>query len=175
MQTPSSTSNERPVQSTGCCPRFDPTPFEDKELVWRDELFVKEHVRSLFHVPLNFGKRVVRATAAIDAAGAQPDVQLMLSDELSPWATDLYVHASKEVPGVTMVKLPGTYLTKVFEGPFSDAPKWIEQMTKYVAARGKQLDKIYLGYTTCPACAKAYGANYVVLFAKLRAGSSAAS
>jgi hypothetical protein len=28
-------------------------------------------------------------------------------------------------------------------------------------------DKIYLGYTACPKCAKAYGKNDVVLFAKL--------
>jgi len=29
------------------------------------------------------------------------------------------------------------------------------------------LDKLYFGYTTCPSCAKAYGKNYVVLFAKV--------
>ena len=34
-------------------------------------------------------------------------------------------------------------------------------------ARGKKLETLYFGYTTCPACAKAYGENYVVLFAKV--------
>jgi hypothetical protein len=29
------------------------------------------------------------------------------------------------------------------------------------------LKKLYFSYTTCPACAKAYGKNYVVLFAQV--------
>jgi hypothetical protein len=37
----------------------------------------------------------------------------------------------------------------------------------FVAARGRKLEKLYFSYTTCPACAKAYGKNYVVLFAKV--------
>jgi len=40
-------------------------------------------------------------------------------------------------------------------------------MEAYVAKKGKQLKKIYFCYTTCPACAKAYGKNYVVLFAQI--------
>lgn len=169
MQTTQLKPAESAVTSTGCCPRFDPEPFQEKELTFQDELFVKEHVRSLFHVPLDMGRRATAANALIEAAGAQPAVPLMLSDEISAWGSDLYVRATKDVPGATMAKLPGTYLTKVFEGPYRDAPKWVEQMTAFVAQRGEQLEKIYFGYTTCPACAKAYGANYVVLFAKLRA------
>lgn len=169
MQTTQSIPTEQAGGSTGCCPRFDPEPFQDEEVVLQDELFVAEHVRSLFHVPMNMGKRVTAANALIDAAGAGPAVPLMLSDEKSAWGSDLYIRVAKEVPGATMAKLPGRYLTKVFEGPFRDAPKWVEQMKTFVAGRGEQLEKIYFAYTTCPACAKAYGKNYVVLFAKLRA------
>jgi hypothetical protein len=167
MQTTQSTPQNAP-EFTGCCPRFDPVPFTDKRFEWHDEPFVKEHVRSLFHVPLNMGKCVLHAKALIDAAGAQPAQQLMLSDENSPWGADLYIRVTKPVPGATMARLPGTYLTRVFEGPFRDAPKWAEQMRSFVAQRDKQLDKLYFAYTTCPACAKAYGKNYVVVFARLR-------
>jgi hypothetical protein len=62
----------------------------------------------------------------------------------------------------------GTFLTKVFEGPFRSAPRWVEQLRDYVATRGMKLEKLYFGYTTCPKCAKAYGKNYVVLFAKVQ-------
>jgi hypothetical protein len=168
MQTATATPPNPPVTTTGCCPRFDPEPFQDKEVVWQDELFVKEHVRSLFHLPLNIRGRMMSAHALIEAAGAQASVPLTLSDETSAWGSDLYIRVSKQVPGATMATLPGKYLTRVFEGPFRDAPKWAEQMTQFVAERGQQLEKIFFAYTTCPACAKAYGANYVVLFAKLR-------
>ena len=93
----------------------------------------------------------------------------MLGEELSAWRSDLYIETTKDVPDAEMVHLSGTYLTKVFEGPFRDAPKWEHEMQRFVAGRGKHADKIYLGYTTCPACAKAYGENYVVLFARTAA------
>ena len=40
-------------------------------------------------------------------------------------------------------------------------------MREYVASRGEKIEKLYFAYTTCPACAKAYGENYVVLFARI--------
>jgi hypothetical protein len=67
-----------------------------------------------------------------------------------------------------MGALSGTFLTKVFEGPFVEAPSWAAQMQAYVAGRGQTIQKLYFGYTTCPKCAKAYGKNYVVLFAKVQ-------
>ncbi len=45
---------------TGCCPRFDPEPWDEKEVTFEDKLFVKDHVTSFFHIPLNFGKVMVR-------------------------------------------------------------------------------------------------------------------
>ena len=40
-------------------------------------------------------------------------------------------------------------------------------MKEYVAGGGCALEKLCFGCTTCPKCAKAYGENYVVLFAKV--------
>ena len=72
------------------------------------------------------------------------------------------------VPGATMERLSGSFLTKVFEGPFHRAGEWARQMEDYVALESRTLEKIYFGYTTCPKCAKAYGKNYVVLFGKVK-------
>jgi hypothetical protein len=66
-----------------------------------------------------------------------------------------------------MATISGTFLTKVFEGPFKNVGKWMREMKEYVASKGKTLKKIYCCYTTCPKCAKAYGKNYVVLFAQV--------
>ena len=40
-------------------------------------------------------------------------------------------------------------------------------MAGYVKAKRRELKKMYFFYTTCPKCAKVYGKNYVVLFAKV--------
>lgn len=66
-----------------------------------------------------------------------------------------------------MVKISGTFLTKVFEGSYQNAGKWAQEMANYVKSKGKALKNLYFSYTTCPNCAKAYGKNYVVLFAEI--------
>ena len=163
--------SEVPVQSTGCCPPFDPTPWQDQEVSWRDKTFVKDHVTCLFHVPVNMGRKIAKDMALIEAAQAASDRPLMLSDDKSPWGADIFIEVKKAVPGATMEQLTGTFLTKVFEGPFRDAGQWADRMQRYVAGKGRKLEKLYFGYTTCPRCAKAYGKNYVVLFAKVDEGA----
>jgi len=71
------------------------------------------------------------------------------------------------VPGAEMVKLSGNFLGKVFEGPYKDAGKWVEELTQFVDSRGQQIRKCYFFYTTCPKCAKHYGKNYVVGFPEI--------
>lgn len=167
MTTTTTTAQSPSVVPTGCCPPFDPAAWQDREVTWRDHPFVKEHVTSFFHVPLNMGRRVLHAKEKIDAAGAAPEHPLMLSDEESLWGADLYIDVTRPVPGAEMAALSGIFLTKVYDGPFSDVPKWAADMTRSVTARGRTLEKLYFAYTTCPRCAKAYGHNYVVLFAKV--------
>lgn len=152
---------------TGCCPRFDSIPWQEKEVTWKDKLFIKDHVTSLFHIPINFGKVVVRNMNIIEKEKAYCPDNLMLSDEKSLWGSDLYFAIDKEVPNVQLEKISGTFLTKVFEGPYQNMGQWIKDMTAYVASKGKEMKKLYFWYTTCPKCAKTYGKNYIVLFAQV--------
>jgi hypothetical protein len=155
------------IKSTGCCEPFDFVPWQDKEVTWKDKVFVKDHVTSLLHIPLNMGKKVVNNMELIEKANARVPQQLMLCDEKSPWGSDIYIDVSKAVPGAKMTTLSGNYLTKVFEGPYNNAGKWAQEMKEYVKSKGQSLNKLYFSYTTCPKCAKAYGKNYVVLFAQI--------
>jgi hypothetical protein len=66
-----------------------------------------------------------------------------------------------------MATISGKFLTKVFEGPYQNAGKWAQEMDIYVKSKGKTMNKLYFSYTTCPKCAKAYGKNFVVLFAQI--------
>ena len=152
---------------TGCCPRFDPEPWDEKEVTFEGKLFVKDHVRSFFHIPLNFGKVMVRNMEMIQRAEALAPEPLLLSDEKSYWGADIYIAVSKEIPDAEMVRISGTFLTKVFEGPYKDAGKWARVMTDYVGNKAKEMEKMYFFYTTCPKCAKVYGKNYTVLLAKV--------
>ncbi|OGY21184.1 MAG: hypothetical protein A2126_02655 [Candidatus Woykebacteria bacterium GWB1_45_5] len=152
---------------TGCCKRFDPAPWQEKEVTWQDKLFLKDHVRSFLHIPLNMDQVMTRDLKLIEDAKAFGSEQLMLSDEKSLWGSDIYISVVKEVPGATMEKISGTFLTKVFEGPFKNIGSWIKEMKAYMSSKGKEIKKLYFGYTTCPACAKAYGKNYVVLLAQV--------
>jgi len=152
---------------TGCCPRFQPEPWDKKEVTFRDKLFVKDRVASFLHIPLNFGKVMVRNMGKIAQAQALAPELMVLSDENSLWGADVYIAVSKDVPGAEMVKLSGTFLTQVFEGPYKNIRQWVKQMTDYVRERGKTLKKLYFFYTTCPKCAKYYGKNYVVLLAQI--------
>jgi hypothetical protein len=157
--------NER--AETGCCPRFDPVPWDDKEVTFENKLFVKDRVRSLLHIPLNFGRVMVRNLERISAADAEADEMLLLSDENSLWGADIYIAVSKEVPGAEMAQISGTFLTRAFEGPYKNVRKWAAEMKTYVASKQKAIEKLYFFYTTCPKCARFYGKNYVVLLAQV--------
>ncbi|OGD85902.1 hypothetical protein A2Z23_02990 [Candidatus Curtissbacteria bacterium RBG_16_39_7] len=161
------TAESQTTKSTGCCEPFDPKPWQDKEITWDNKIFIKDHVTSFLHIPLNMGKKIIKNMGLIEKAQARPTQQLMLTDEKSLWGADIYIDVSKDVPGAEMAKISGTFLTKVFEGPYKNAGKWAQEMKEYVESKGKQLKKLYFSYTTCPACAKAYGKNYVVLFAQI--------
>lgn len=150
---------------TGCCPRFKPELWQEKEVGFKDKLFLKDHVTSVFHIPLNFGKVMERSMAKIEKAGAKAAEQLVLSDETSPWGADVYIAVEKEVPKADMEKISGMFLTKVFEGSYNNMGKYVEEMKAYVHSKGKELKKLFFYYTYCPKCAKAYGKNYIVLLA----------
>lgn len=150
-----------------CCPRFDPKPWDGATLTWEGRRFVRDRVISFLHIPLNFGAVMKRVITAIEAADAMPEYRIILTDENSLWGADVYVEATREVPGANMVAISGTFLSKVFEGPYSNMRAWIEEMKAFVQGKGKDLRKMYFFYTTCPKCAKKYGKNYVAILAQV--------
>jgi hypothetical protein len=156
-----------PVQPTGCCPPFDPAPWDEKEFVWNNKLFVHDHILSFLHMPLTLNGRVRKNGKLIIKAGADIPGYLMLIDENSKWGADIYIEVSKEVPRAKMVAMSGTFQTKVFEGPYKNIGLWAKEMKQYVNSQTKIVKKLYYFYTTCPNCAKVYGKNYVVLFAEI--------
>jgi hypothetical protein len=156
---------------TKCCPKFDPAPWQDKELIWKDKLFVRDTVPQFMHMPLpgSMGKTIGRMWKKIEESGARPEDKdmIMLATETSPWRGVLLINATREVPGAENVRLSGTFATKVFDGPYNAVPKWIKEMEGYLAPKNQTAKNYYFYYTTCPKCAKKYGHNYTVAFAEV--------
>jgi hypothetical protein len=154
---------DQSVNTTGCCPKFDPAGWDDQDLHFRDKTFVRAHTMSAMHIPLNMGRVFSRVQQHADAhAAMDPQHVLVLSRDLSPWAGEHLFAITKDVPEEEVVSLSGDYVTKVFEGPYSDAKDWYEVMKDLARAKGKEPGNVWFFYTTCPKCAKAYGKNYVV-------------
>jgi hypothetical protein len=168
MQTNELPAFDATENETNCCPRFHPEPWDRQELHFDHKPFVKASTIGLFHVPLNMGSVFSHTWKAIKDAHAEDGGFLVLSHDDSAWHAEHLFAVARPVPGAEMVHLSGDFLTKVFEGPYSNAKRWCDEMERYVQEKGKQLDTTYLFYTTCPKCAKHYGKNYVVGVAKVR-------
>jgi hypothetical protein len=152
---------------TGCCPKFDPQPWENKEFVFENKLFARINTINFMHIPLNMGSAITKAWKLIEDSNASTGEYFLLSYDPSPWKGAHYFAVTKDVPGLEMETISGTFLTKVFEGPFKDAKRWVSETEEYVKNQQRELKKLYFFYTTCPKCAKHYGKNYVVAFAQV--------
>ncbi|WP_083099716.1 hydrolase [Pseudophaeobacter leonis] len=163
METNTLPGMDMSCDTTGCCPRFSPEGWDGRQLHFRDKLFVRATTHSLLHIPLDMGKVFTRVQTHIENAGAQdPDSYLVLSRDLSSSEGEHFFAVTSEVPDEKMVRLSGDFITRVFEGPYRKAKDWKHEMEIAVQAAGKTAGRIFMFYTTCPRCSRAYGRNYVI-------------
>jgi hypothetical protein len=152
---------------TGCCPRFQAEKWNERTVNFDDKLFLRDRVKSFMHIPLNYGKVMKRALKKIKEAGAANPEPLVLTHDTSPWRSEIHIAVAKPVSGADMVPIHGTFLTKVFEGPYKDMGKHVKAMAAYVQSKGSKAKDFYFYYAYCPNCAKAYGKNYQVILAEV--------
>lgn len=153
---------------TGCCPRFDPTPWDHQTFILDNMRFAKASTRSFLHMPLNLGKVFTKTQSLIDASKANHESgYLILSQDVSNWKAHHYFRVSKDVAGLKMTSLSGTFMTKVFDSDFKNFPKIINEFKDYIKSEGHIMKDFFIFYTTCPNCAKQYGHNYMVFFGRI--------
>lgn len=155
------------VNETGCCPKFDPIPWDDKIIEWQNKKFIKDHVCTFLFMPMNFGKVMKRLNEKVSAAGAATSDWLCLSDHTSKWNMDVYLAVEKEISDANTILMSGKFYCKVYEGPFKDTGKWHKDFGDNCKAKNYNCAKIYMWYTTCPKCAKVYGKNYTAFLASV--------
>lgn len=161
MKLPKTYTN---VNETGCCAVPNVSEWDKKEFTITDKQFIRMHTKSFLFMPLNMSKVMAAIQKTADDTGASmpPQDVMILSRDLSPWKAEQLYAVSKPVKGADNVKLSGSFLARVFEGPYKDAKRWHTSMQDYAKDKGKTVDKTYFFYTTCPKCAKHYGKNYVI-------------
>ena len=155
------------IPETGCCPKFDPTPWDEQIVEWDNKRFIKDQVLTLFYMPVNFGKVMQRLDEKVQKADAIIPDYLCLSDHTTKWNMDVYLAVDREVPEAENITLSGKYVCKVYEGSYKDTDKWNRDFDAFVKEKGLTVNKWYMWYTTCPKCAKIYEKNYVVIVADI--------
>jgi len=160
------------MEEKECCPKFDPQPWEGITHEWKDKLFLVDSIPQFMHIPLPgyYGKVITRMWNLAKKYEAAPEMKdfMLLSYDPSPWKSLMYLSLTKEIPEEkSVVRITGTFISKVFDGPFQNVPKYLKQTESFLKEQGKTAKKYYFYYTTCPKCAKKYGHNYIVVFAEI--------
>lgn len=156
------------VTDSVCCPKFDPTLWDDKIIGWKDKRFIKDSVFTLFYMPVNFGSVMRKFDKVVTKSGTEmPADGLCLSDHISKWNMDVYLAVEDAIPNAKNVTISGQFYCKVYEGSFSDTGKWCEDFETTIQSKGFKKHRLYMWYTTCPKCAKKYGKNYVAILSHI--------
>lgn len=160
---------DKPITFQEHCPQLNVTLWEEKIHHWKNKLFLRDEVHQFMHMPLNMASVVNSMFTKAEEANALPDTDtsLLLAHDPSPWKSELYLAVTKPVPDGNMTTLSGTFVSKVFDGPYNHVPQWIKAMDSYLASRKQKALKYYFHYAYCPTCAKKYRHNYCISFAQV--------
>ncbi len=154
-----------------CCPVFNAALWDGKTHEWVNKLFIRDAIPEIMHMPIpgTFKKAVTGLWETAQQVHADPPLDdfLMLCYDPSPWKGVVLLSVTKEVPGADHERLTGTFISKVFDGPYSSIPSFIKEMDAYLLVLNKKARQYYFYYTYCPKCAKKYGHNYIVIFAEI--------
>jgi len=156
-----------------CCPKFNPERWDKKTFNWENKLFVKEDLPVFFHIPSSkaIGQKIPKMiNLATNANKLDEDKEetLMLFHDFSAFKSEILISVTGNVPEANNVSLSGTFMSRVYEGEFKAVPKFIKEMNKYLEENGKKAETYYIHYAYCPNCAKKFGNNYMILFAKIK-------
>jgi hypothetical protein len=153
------------------CPVFDVARWNDKVYTWENKMFIRGTMPQVLHFPLpgmikRIMKKLWKQAAEAGAESSQEDF-LMLTYDLSPWLCEFYMTVTRSVPGADNVILSGTYFTKVFDGPFSLVPQYINEMDILLTQKDMLAKKYYFYEAACPLCERKYKEKNIVAFAEI--------
>ena len=154
-----------------CCPKFNPKKWDQKVYHWKKLPFIRESMPTFFHTPFPpmIGKKMIKMMKMVEDAKAGLPLQdwLVLFHDPHAFKSEILMQVKKPINGADNVNLTGTFMSKVFDGPYSDIRKFFKEFDLYIESKGKKAKDYYVHYTYCPECAKKYGHNYMIFFAEV--------
>ena len=163
MKTNALPHYDNSVNTTGCCAKFNTAGWDGVKLQFDEKRFARATTKSLAHIPINMGSVFERVLKNMETAGAfDANNYIVLSRDLSPWKAEHLFAIATPLPQEEAVTLTGNFVTKVFEGSYSNVERWHDEIQRLPSVANGEKAEVYFFYTTCPKCAKAYGENYVV-------------
>ncbi|MDX9929344.1 MAG: hypothetical protein RBS37_05765 [Bacteroidales bacterium] len=157
-------------QDQECCPIFEVERWDKKTFRWENKLFLKETISTFLHIPFPpmIGKKVMKMHVMAEKAEATiPDKSeaLILFRDTSAFKSEIYYAVTKNVDGANNTMISGSFVARVFDGPYNSIPRYIKEMEEYLREGNQEAKDYYVHYAYCPACAKKTGHNYMILFA----------
>lgn len=155
-----------------CCPKFSPEKWDEKTHNWDNKHFIKETIPTLFHMPFPpmIGKKITKMWRLAEESKTAPpnseDVLVLFYDP-NAFRSELYLSVNSNTPKADNVKISGTFISKVFDGPYNAIPKFLKEMDEFLAKKDKKSKKYYVHYAYCPKCAKEHKHNYMIIFAQV--------
>lgn len=101
------------------------------------------------------------------SAGLLKDIPIILSKEEGLFSSTLLISLQREAKDLPIERISGRFISMLFEGKYSETPKWIKAMQEHCQKQGKEIKELLFWYITCPKCAKKYGAAQTVIFARI--------
>lgn len=160
------------TENKECCPQFNPDKWDGKTFNWVNKPFIKESMCTFFHIPFpaTIGKKATRMFNLAETQGkieSDKDSVLLLFHDPSAFKSELYLSVATGVEGAENIQISGTFAARVFSGPYKMVPRFMNQMKSELAANGQKALDFYIHYAYCPECAKKYGNNFMILFARV--------
>ena len=87
------------------------------------------------------GKKITKMWKLIKAAKAEPSNKkdwLVLFHDPHAFKSEIFMSATKKVPNANNTPISGTFISKVFDGPYNAVPKFIKQMNSYLEKKNKK-------------------------------------
>ena len=159
-------------QNQECCPSFDEKKWDKKTFTWDNKLFIKESIPAFFHIPFPpmIGNKITKMFELAEKTDSNiPDKTeaLVLFHDPSAFKSEIFYSVTKEVKDANNTTISGTFITRVFDGPYNAIPGYIKEMEKYLKEQDQSAKDYYVHYAYCPKCAKESGHNYLILFARV--------
>lgn len=154
-----------------CCPEIDPSSWNEKTTTWQRKPFLAKSIPQLFHMPVpgGYAKAIGALWKEAQQNGIAPKQEdcFMLTRDISAWKAEILIAVTESKAGLDMHELNGTFASKVYDGPYNKIPEFMKDMNEWLAKEGKRGREYFFWYPYCPACAKKYGHNWIVIIAQL--------